>query len=98
MLPVDSSAWNFEEKSRFLYVYLLTKINSDMHDKTSSITSKNGFELYRLIYNSVDSIPMNAEFHFEHQLTQLTVDWQPKIKNFKDLYGFRIHLKKQVQQ
>ena len=57
---VDSVAWYFEDKSKVLWSYLINRINVDMHEKAAGIPSQNGLELYRVIYNSVDAIPMNA--------------------------------------
>ena len=68
---VGSGAWCFEEKSKLLWTYLIHKTNVDMHEKAAGIPNKSGLELYRLIYNSVDAIPVNAEFHMNHQLTAL---------------------------
>ena len=90
---IDSSQWNFQEKSRNLYVYLVNKINTAMHEKAAGVENKNGFELYRLIYNSIDPIPANPEFHYDHKLSTLMVEWAPKIKNLKDLYAFRVLLR-----
>ena len=39
-----------------------------MHDKVAGISNKNGYELYRGIYNSVDAIPANAEFTYDQAL------------------------------
>ena len=39
--------WDFGEKSRFLYAFLLSKLNSELHGKTFGIEGRNGFELYR---------------------------------------------------
>ena len=76
-MPVDSSMWSFEEKSRFLYAWQLTKISTEMHEKTLGISGKNEFELYRAIYNSVDSMPQNAEFNYRQQLMQLVLQYAP---------------------
>ena len=35
-----------------------------MPEKAAGVETKNGFELYRLIYNSIDPIPANPEFHY----------------------------------
>ena len=95
---VDSGAWCFEEKSKLLWTYLMNKINGDMHEKAARIPNKNSLELYCLIYNSVDAIPVNAEFHMNHQLTALSVEWAPKIQNLKELYAFRVLLRQKVAE
>ena len=46
--------WDFAEKSRYLYTFLLTKLNKDLHGKTIGIEGRNGLELYRQIVQSVD--------------------------------------------
>ena len=58
---VDYSEWDFEEKSRFLYTYSPGKLNTELHGKTIGIDDRNGFELYRLINESVDALPANAK-------------------------------------
>ena len=57
---IDPATWKFEEKSRFLYLYLVNKLSTELHEKTLGIDDNNGLELYRLIYNSVDAIPENT--------------------------------------
>ena len=51
-MRLDTSAYNFATASRFLHTFLLNKINTDMHERTAMIEKKNGFELYRVIYQS----------------------------------------------
>ena len=41
---VDSGAWYFEEKSKFLWTFLINKMNVDMHEKAAGIPNKNGLE------------------------------------------------------
>ena len=45
---------NFEEKSRFLYTFLLSKLNTELHGKMLGIEGRNGFELYRQIVRAVE--------------------------------------------
>ena len=54
--------WQFEEKSRFLWNFLLGRLNADLYSKTLSIEGRNGFELYRQVVRAVDEIPENAKF------------------------------------
>ena len=73
-------------------------MNTELHEKTIGIENKNGLELYRLIYNSVDALPENAEFHMDCALTALPQQHAMGIKNLMDLYGFRLLLKKKVAE
>ena len=67
-----------------------------MHEHVAGISNKNGYELYRSIYNSVDAIPVNAEFTYDQALMQLVPMYAGKVKNPKDLYAFRVVLMKKV--
>ena len=57
-----------------------------MHETVAGITNRNGYELYRSIYNSVDAIPANAELTYDQALMQLVPMYNGKCKNPKDLY------------
>ena len=81
-----------------LYTFLLGKINTDMHERTATIDKKNGFELYRVVYSSVDPIASNADFTYDQAIMKLGYDTAGKIKNIKDLYEFRVVLKKKVAE
>ena len=54
--------WGFVKKSRFLYTFLLSKLNTELHGKTIGIEGWNGFELYRQVVQAIDKIPENAKF------------------------------------
>ena len=69
-----------------------------MHETVVGISNNNGYELYRSIYNSVDAIPANAEFTYDQALMQLVPMYAGKVKNLKDLYEFRVLLKKRVNE
>ena len=95
---IDSAKWDFSEKSRFIWMFLISQLSTDLHEKTLGIENKNGLELYRLIYNAVDALPENAEFHLDCQLTALPQLHALGVKNLKDLYGFRLLLKRMVAE
>ena len=95
-LMIDSSKWYFEEKTRFLFNFLVNKLNTELHEKTIGIEKKNGFELYRLVYNSVDALPENAAWHLDAQIMALPQHCKAMIKGIKELYGFRLHLKTKI--
>ena len=67
-----------------------------MHERTSAIQNKNGLELYRIIYNSVDALPANAEFIYDNQMMELGFAWRGKAPNLKDLYEFQVVFNKKV--
>ena len=46
---LDPSAWDFTEKSRWMYTYFTGKFNAELHSKTFGVENKNGLEVYRLI-------------------------------------------------
>ncbi len=43
---IGPSAWDFVEKSRWMYTYLLSKLNTELHSKTFGVEDKNGLEVY----------------------------------------------------
>ena len=57
--------WDFTTSGRFLWTYLLGKLNTDLHGKSVGIEDRNGLELYRLVVKSIDDIPENAKFMLE---------------------------------
>ena len=91
---INEDNWGYNKQSRFFHSYLLGKLNTDLHSKTLGVPAKNGFELYRLICNLVDAVPENASFIMGAELMGLVKMHADKIKNLKDLYGFRLLLKR----
>ena len=96
-VEVDLKAsWQFVEKSRFLHTYFLPKLNTELHGKCISVANKNGFEVYRRICEAVDAVPENAAFIMQAELMALVKNFSDKVKNIRDLYGFRLHLDKKI--
>ena len=77
---------------------MIGKINTEMHENVAGITNNNGYELYRSIYNSVDAIPANAGFAYDQALMQLVPMYAGKVNHLKDLYEFRVLVKKNVNE
>ena len=69
-----------------------------MNEKTTLVTNKNVFELYRLIYNMIDSMPENAALFLNQQLMDMSHEWKPKANNFKDLYAFKVAFFKKIAE
>ena len=90
--------WEFVEKSRYLYTFLLSKLNTDLHGKTIGIEDRNGLELYRQVVQSVDQIPDNAKFLMGADIGNLVHKYGDKVKDLKSLYGFRLLLKKRAAE
>ena len=44
---IDPFTWEFVDKSRWMYTYLLGKLNTELHSKTFGVENKNGLEVYR---------------------------------------------------
>ena len=93
---IDSTKWNFVEKTRWLHTYLINKLNTDLHSKIASVEGKNGFEVYRQICNIVDAVPANYKFFLDSQFTAMPQVYAEKIKGLKELYGFRLLLKSKI--
>ena len=84
----------FVDKSRYLYTFLLTRLNTHLHGKSIGIEGCNGLELYRQIVQSVDQSPENAKFLMGADLSNVVHKYGDKVKHLKFLYGFRLLLKK----
>lgn len=93
-----ATSWDFEEHGRFLWTYLLSKLNTELHGKSVPIESRNGFELYRTIVKHMDDIPENAGFLLGAEITAMAEKFGPKVKDLKTLYGFRLLLKKRAAE
>ena len=93
---IDVGSWDFDDKSRWLYTYLIAKLNTELHAKTSSVEGKNGLEVYRQMCNIVDAVPENYKFFLDSQFTAMPQVYGDKIKGLKDLYNFRLMLKAKV--
>ena len=94
-LPVpDKGEYPCFEKSKFLYAYLIKKINTDLHDRIISIEGKNGFEVYRQVVQILDAVPENAPFIMNAELLQLATLHGPKVRDNRSSYGCRPLLKK----
>ena len=79
--------WNFEEKSRFLYTLMLSKLNTELHGKMLGIEKRNGFELDRQIVRAVSEIPDNAKFLMGAGVSNLVHKFGDKVKDLTTLYG-----------
>ena len=53
--------WQFAEKTRFMYKFLISNLSTKLHGKTIGIEARNGLELYRQVVQAVDDIPENAK-------------------------------------
>ena len=76
----------------------MNKLNTDLHRKTTGIEDRNGLEMYRQICNIVDALPANYKFYLDAQLAALPHKHADNIKGLKELYEFRVLLKKQVAE
>ena len=82
--PID---WDFEEKTRFMFTYLLGNINTELHGKSVSVNNRYGPELYRPVNQSVDALPTNTKFYFDCQLATFAKE-HPEVKHVKNHYVF----------
>ena len=95
-MKLDEVNWEFDEKTRFMYTYLVGKLNHALHEKTTGIESRNGLELYRLINESVDAVPENTKLFLNSKFMGLLKEYADKIKNIKDLWNLRQLMKRQA--
>ena len=69
-------------------------MNTELNGKIISIPNEHGFEMYRRICEAVDAVPANALFIMQAELMALVKSFSDKVKNIRDLYGFRLLLDK----
>ena len=62
---INPDSWDFDEKSRWMFTYLIAKLNTELHAKTSSVENKSGLEVYRQMCNIVDAVPKNHKFFLD---------------------------------
>ena len=99
LAPEDlATSWSFTDKSRFLWTYLLSKLNSELYSKSIIIDNRNGFELFRQVYRAVDDLPDNAKFVMGAALSNMPEKYGSKVKDLKSMYGFRLLLKKRAAE
>ena len=80
------------QTTKFLYAYLIGRLNADLYDRVAAIENKHVFEVYRQISQMFDAVPENAEFVTNAELLQLANIHGPKVRDLKSIYGFRLLL------
>ena len=88
----------FDKKSRFLYTFLLSRLNTELHGKTLGIEGRNGFKLHGQVVRAVDEIPDNAKFLMCADISNLVHKFGDKVKDLKSLYGLRLLVKKRAAE
>ena len=86
---MNPDSWDFDEKSRWMFTYLIAKLNTELHAKIVGIENKNGLEVYWQMCNIVDAVPENYKSFLDSQFTAMPQVYSDKIKGLKDLYNFR---------
>ena len=74
------------QRTTFLNAYLVSKLNTSLHDKVVRVEHRNGFVIYRQTYQMIDAVREDAEFHMANELTTLS-------KNFGQSHGPQIFVK-----
>ena len=59
----------FYQRLTFLNAYLISKLDTSLHDRTVGVEHHNGFEICMQICQMIDAEPENAEFHVATDLT-----------------------------
>ena len=90
--------WQFAEKTRFMYTFLINRLNTEPHGKTIGIEARNGLELYRQVVQAVGDIPENAKFLMGAALSELVGKHHDKVKDLKSLYGLRLLFKRRAAE
>ena len=77
-----------------MYVYVIRKVNTDLHDKMVEVADSTGHKLDRQICQIVGAVPDNAAFLMEAELQQLVQMFGPTVVDLKYLDAFWLLLKK----
>ena len=93
---INPDSWDFGEKSKWMFTYLMSRLNTDLHTKTVSVENNHGLEVYCQICNILDAVPENLKFFLDSQFTALPQVYGEKIKGLKGLHNFRPMLKAKV--
>ena len=75
----------FVERSKFLYAYMVNKLNADSHDRIISIEGKNGSDAYRKVAQILDAVPENAPFIMNAEVLQSATQHGPKVRDIRSL-------------
>ena len=54
--------------------------------------------MYRQIYQIIDAVPEDAQFHMKNDMTGPAKTFGPKVTDLKSFYGFRLLLKKRMAE
>ena len=84
----SKAEWGFEDKGRFLFNYMIGKLNTRLYEHTQNVADHNGWEVLRVIIEFMDKPPDNAKFQMDMKLNQLIQDKEGKsiiCKNVKDV-------------
>ena len=92
------SKWKFIETGRFLWTYLLAKLNTELRSLSVSIENKNGFELWRQVVRQVDKLPSNHKFLLGAELSAMVEKFGARVKDLRSAYGFHLLLKKRAAE
>ena len=71
MHRLQPSDWDFDEKTRLLYGYLIPKLNKKLYDASNDIEDQNGLEVLRVVMDKADMIPENAELIWNIVMTNI---------------------------
>ena len=87
----DGMQWNFDDSTRFIYNYIIGKLNKTMFEHVQNVVDHNGWEVMRLVLEKADKPPDNAVFTMNLSLSKLVIDKDGKelvCKGLKDLMAF----------
>ena len=62
MQRLQPSDWDFDEKTRLLYRYIISRLNKSMYDAPMDIEDQSGLEELMVVMDKADNIPDNAVF------------------------------------
>ena len=86
----------FYQRTIVLNAYLISTLNTSLHDKAVGSEHHGGFKFYRQICEIMNAVREDAEFQVVNELTTLSRNFGAKATDLKSLYGFRLRLKKNI--
>jgi hypothetical protein len=87
----DGVHWDYDDSKRFIYNYIIGKLNKSMFEHVQNVGEHNGWEVMRLVLERADKPPDNAVFTMNLGMSKLVIDKDGKevvCKGLKELMAF----------
>ena len=90
--PINAGpAWEFDATTRFMYSYMIGKLNANMFEHVQNFQDHNGWEVVRLVMERADKPPENAAFKMGLVMNKVVMDKEGKqivCKSLKETVSY----------